>query len=228
MQRPDDPARRNGEAKHLPKQCGDLRDGQAQLRVEHGGQTDRLRPELHRRRADGVRRLEPMATLDAPTAARAVADFDAKFADLRPHRRQVFLILRDDVKVDDCPVTVRTRAVNLDVVVFLDMRRHGPVPMPSVGRTRFAAGTLRRRPRSALGKGRSLTIPGATRGLKFSAQSLILVPEPIAFAFELRDAITKRVVLLTKRLRGWGRRGRSAFVLGRHVDVMSHLAAQYK
>jgi hypothetical protein len=50
----------------------------------------------------------------------------------------------------------------------------------------------------------------------------------IPFAFQLRDAIVEVAVLLAKGFRHVGRSRRSARVVGRHTDLMSHLDAPYK
>lgn len=176
-----------------------------------------------------------MPALPATTAHGAVPDLDPKLAHPGPHRRQIFLILRDDFDVRHGPVTVRTGPSHRGVVVVVDVRGHGPMHMPAIGRTRFAARTPRPGRRRALGKRRGLTIAGAAGGLEVLAQPLILAPEPIAFAFklipfalQLRDAILEVVVLLAKGLRRVGRSRRSARVVGRHTDPMSHLDAPYK
>ena len=169
-----------------------------------------------------------MPALHAPTASRAVPDLDAKLADQGSDRRQVFLILRDDFNVCDGPVTVRTRSSNWGVVVFLDVPRHGPMDMPTMGQARLATWAPRGGPWRALGERRGLAIPRPAGRLKLFAQPLILAAEPIALALEQRNAITEQVVLLAKSFSRAGRRGRFARVVGRHTNLMSHLDAQYK
>jgi hypothetical protein len=73
-----------------------------------------------------------------------------------------------------------------------------------------------------------LAIAGAAGGLKVLAQPLILAPESVPFAFQLRDTIAEIVVVAADGLGCCGRIFRCARVVGRHTDLMSHLDAPYK
>jgi len=227
MERAHDAARRDRELKCLVEQRGDFPDGDAELRMEHRRETDRVGPQLHRRRADRVGGLQWMPALYPTPALDTVPDFDPKLAHQRSHRRQVFLILRDDVDMRYGPVTVRTGPSHRGVVAFVDVRGHGPMHMPTIGRPRFAAWAPGRERRRALGKRRGLAIASAAGGLEVLAQPLILAPESVPFAFQLRNTIAEIVVLAAE---GLGCRGRilRCVRVGRHTDLMSHLDAPYK
>jgi hypothetical protein len=58
----------------------DLAERQAELFVEADGERQRVRPELHRRRAERIRRLERMPPLHAPIAGVALTHVDVKAA----------------------------------------------------------------------------------------------------------------------------------------------------
>lgn len=74
----DQAATRNREAEPVVEQLRDPGEREPTLFVENDGERHGLRPELHGRRPEGIRRLERMATLDPAMARRALADGDAK------------------------------------------------------------------------------------------------------------------------------------------------------
>lgn len=91
--RVDESARRDGQPKALAKQCGDLPERQPELFVQHHREGHGGGPELRGGGADGIRRLQRMASLDAPATVAAVTDGDLERAYDRPDLREVFLIL---------------------------------------------------------------------------------------------------------------------------------------
>jgi hypothetical protein len=87
---------RDGIAKAAPAANAVDRRGRGDkdpLFVEADRQRNRVRPELHRRRAERLRRLERMPPLHAPMAGVALTHVDVKAPYYRRDGRQIFLIL---------------------------------------------------------------------------------------------------------------------------------------
>ena len=98
-----------------------------------------VRAHLHGRGAEGIRRLQPMATLNASAAPATPADMDIKAPDQRPYRRQVLLILGRHVRVSTAPPQSGARTWHGHVVRLVDHRRNTPPPLSPEG-SRFRPG----------------------------------------------------------------------------------------
>jgi hypothetical protein len=89
------------QAEALAEQGRDLAERHAELFVELDRQRNRVRAELDTGRAERLRRLERMSPLHAPMTAPARADMNIEAPPDRFDWRQVFLILRGDVRLGD-------------------------------------------------------------------------------------------------------------------------------
>ncbi len=88
-----EPAASDRQREPLTEQRGDLAERQAQLLIEDHGQRDGSGPELRGGRAEGVRCLQGMPTLDPAAAGGAVANRDVKGPDNGAHHWEIFVIL---------------------------------------------------------------------------------------------------------------------------------------
>jgi hypothetical protein len=92
-------ARRHLQTETLPKQGRDLAEGHAELLIELDRQRDRVRAELDARRAERIRGLQRMPALHPPLTPLTGADVNVEAPHHRLHRRQIFLILRRDLRL---------------------------------------------------------------------------------------------------------------------------------
>ncbi|MGH8623257.1 MAG: hypothetical protein ACRET3_14070, partial [Burkholderiales bacterium] len=146
---------------------------------------------------------------------------DTELADDWPDDREIFLILRDDVRALHGAATRGTRDGQCRVVGFIDPAGRRARSMPSIR----AAGAPARRTTGALsmglGKRSGLPEPGPPRGIELILQPLIATLQPIAFALEVRHRVTQPrnllLLPLDQRVAIIRRRWRPPF---RHTVVM--------
>lgn len=186
----DEPPAREREAKSLAEQRGDFAQREAELLIEHGGQRERVRTDLGSGRTERVGRLQRMAALHTPAAGGAPANVDVKRAHDRAHDREVFLVLKRDVRFSQPPLARRACGRQRRVEVDIDPCRNRPARVPAIRRPRFPAGPLRGRGDDAARERGGLAEAGPFHGVQFLlqvfdllAQPLAVAAKPIAFAF---------------------------------------------
>jgi len=163
---------------------------------------------------------------------------DVESAHDRLHGRQVFLILRGDLRVVDDIAAVRTGARHRDVVHLFDLRRDRTSALAPIRRPRLPTGPAGVRHAGSFRKWRGLAKARAPRDLERVRQSRNLSAQSIALPLELRDLVAearhilfalhpvtpKPFVLLPQVL------GRFRFVLRAlpHAFVMPEFFSRYK
>ena len=178
----DQGAARHAQAKPIAEERDDVRERQAQAFVQDHDERRGLGADLHRCRAERVRGLQRMAALNAAATRRTRAHMDAKLADDGTDDWQIFLILRDDVRVVHLAATRGTRCGQGGIVSRIDMGRHGPRPVAPVRcawtPARRTAGTL------AMGFGERRGLPEASPAgrIELILESLVASLQPIALA----------------------------------------------
>ena len=193
-------ARRDGQPEPSPQQMGDLRQRDAEVRVQFHDQRDDPGTKLHAGRPQRVGGLQRVAALDTPPAPRAVADLDVEAAHERTHRGEVFLILRRHPIPGDRAAAVRARRCPR-TVGLVDSRRSLPTPVPPVVRARPSAGTSAAALPPVFGEGGGLAKPRATRGRQRFLEATDLPPQPVPLAPQA-ILLPLEVVLLALQLVG--------------------------
>lgn len=148
----DEPAAGDREAVVRREHAPDFAERQAQALVQPHRECRRARPERGAGRAEGIGRLQRMSPLHPSPAAAARADRHAKGAHHGLDRREIFLILRRDVRGGDRVAAARARRGQARVMGLVDLPRLPAMRAPAVRR----AGPPPRRPvpwRCALAKG---------------------------------------------------------------------------
>jgi len=230
MDRVDQPAARDGEAEAIAQQLHDAAEGKAALFVEDHRQRHRLWPELHRRRAQRVRRLPRMPPLDPAAALRAVAHRDAKLVDDRPLHGEIFLKLRDDTAAPDRAAAVGTPCGQRRVVRHVNARRRTPVRRPAVGGARLAPGAIGILLGQPTRERRGLAIGSATRHLELFFQPFVFAAQTIALDLRAPHVLAESLVFtpqLLDDLLGITRWRRIRWA-PRHDMLMPDSRAQYK
>ena len=184
MQGAGDRAGGDRQAEAVAQESDDLAMRQPQLFVEDHDQGEGLRPELHRRGAQGIRRLPRVTPLHPPATRRAVTNPHVEAAHARHHHGQVFLILCRHARWRHGTGAVRTRARCRDRDDLVDVRRRRPVPMASVARTRSTSTAPWRWCGGAFRERGCLPFAGSTSQVEFVLQPLVLAPQLIAFALQ--------------------------------------------
>jgi hypothetical protein len=205
-------AARHGQPILLAKERRDLAERQAELLIEDDGHCDGLRPELRRRGTQRVRRLQPMATLDAVTTRAALSHVDPKVTNDDLGDGQLFLILASDARFHDRAVAPRTPRRQTRVICFIDAWRNPAVRFRAIGAARLSPGPLgmaseRFRERRRLPKpGTPCRIELVLQPLVLLAQPVALTLDPLKLALQPLDLATRLLELkdrLVLRPRGW-------------------------
>ena len=153
MHRVHQTAARHGQPILLAKERRDLAERQTELLIEDDGHGDGLRPELRRRGTQRIRRLQPMATLDAPTTRAALSHVDPKVTNDDLGDRQLFLILARDPRFHDRAVAPGTPHRQTRIICVIDAWGNltvrfrtvgGHVRIPAKGVDAFLFSRLRR------------------------------------------------------------------------------------
>lgn len=194
VQRVDEAARRDVEAKAVAKQGADFGEWQAQLRVQHRRERDRLRPKLRRGRAQRIGRLQRMPALHAATTGAAATNLDRKRAHDRLDDRQVFLVLLRAAGAAEPSTTMRARLRQACAIPFVNMRGERTVGFAAVRTTRSPAGSSRMTCRSAARERRRLAVHLATRVVELIFEPVDLLAKcvpllPIAIPVLIRSLV---------------------------------------
>jgi hypothetical protein len=220
-------ATRHGQPIELLQQGRDLAERQPELFVEDHHQRDHLRPELGRRSANRIRRLQRMATLDTPTASVAPADVQIKLPDDDARDGQLFLVLRGDGRFDDRTGAGRTLRRERHVVALVDLGRHPSTGFGTVRATRLPSRTFRLR-FQRFGEGGGLPESRPARVIELPFEMINLLTEALIFS-------AQSIALALRLLRSPAPVGiiRSIVrVVGlrplRHAAVMPEFTAEYK
>ena len=205
-------AARHGQPILLAKERCDLAERQAELLIEDDGHRDGLRPKLRRRGPQCVRRLQPMATLDAATTRAALSHVDPKVTDDEVGDWQLFLILASDAPFLDGAVARGTPGRQTRLIGFIDTGWNPAVGFRAVGATRFSPGSLRMAG-ERFRERRRLAKPGTPCRVELLLQPLVLLAQPVALTLDpLKLALqpldlAPRLLELRDRLvlrsRGW-------------------------
>jgi hypothetical protein len=157
--------------------------------MQDDDQGRRFGADLYRRRAERVRGLQRVPALQAPAARRTRADVDAELADDGTDDRQIFLILREDVRAVHIAAARRTCAGQRGVVGLIDPPGPWPGAVAPIARTRASA----RWPAGALsvglGKGRGLPEARTTCGIELILELLVPAFQPIALTLGARQRV---------------------------------------
>lgn len=218
----------HGQPETIPKQVGDLPEGEAELFVQDDREGHGVRAELHSRGAQRVRGLERMATLYTPMALRAFTDLDVKLAHDRALHREVFLILRDDATQAHPPVAVRTVRRQWRVMRDVDPGRRRPMGAATVGTARLAAWPVRIGFRQAPRERRGLSVGAAARGFELFLQPLVLAPQTIAFDFRALQILAEPLDLPRLIVDDLSRIRRGRVLAPKHAQVMPDPRKKYK
>lgn len=222
-------AARHGQPILLAKERRDLAERQAELLIEDDGHGDGLRPELRRRGTQRVRRLQPMATLDAATTRAALSHVDPKVTNDDLGDGQLFLILASDARFHDRAVAPRTPRRQTCLVCCIDAWRNPAVRFRAVGAACLSPRSLRMAS-ERFRERRRLPKPGTPCRIELVLQPLVLLAQPVALtldplklALQSLDLATRLLELrdrLVLRPRGWR-------VLA-HAPVMPEPREMYK
>lgn len=132
-----------------------------------------------------------MTSLHPAPAASASADMDVESVHDRVDQRQIFLILRGDMRVVDGIAAVRTRARHRDVMHLLDLRRHGALALAPIRGAGLPPGPTRDRGADSLRKRRRLSEPRTPRAFERFRQSRNLSAQSITLPLELRHLVSQ-------------------------------------
>jgi hypothetical protein len=177
----DEAAGRDAQAEALAEQRRDLAQRQPELLIEHDGEDDRFRTELRRGRTQGIRRLQRLATLHAPSAPPAAADRNVERPHDRSDHREIFLILRRMTHQAERPAAVWTLDRQRRLVSLVDVRGNGPVSLAAIRGAGLASGSARSPAQRAARKGSRLTMNRASGRFKFVLEAVDLPAKLIAF-----------------------------------------------
>src|SRR5229473_5598171 len=169
----------DGEPILLAKERRDFAERQAELLIEDDGHGNGLRPELRRRGTQRVRRLQPMATLDAATTRAALSHVHPKVTDDDLGDRQLFLILAREARFHDGALTRGTPRWQTRIICFIDACRNPAVRFRAVGAARLSPGSLRM-PGERFRERRRLPKPGTPCRIELLLQLLVLLAQPVA------------------------------------------------
>jgi len=182
-------AHANAEA--IPEQRDNVRERQAEALVQDGDQRRRFGPDLHRRRAERVRGLQGMPALHAPAARRTRPDVDTELADDGPDHRQIFLILRRDVRAVHLAATGGTCHRQRRLVGLIDPPGHGPRAVTTVGRPRSPARWTPGPLSMGLGERRGLPEASPARRVELLLEPLVPALQAIAVVLGARQRIAQ-------------------------------------
>ena len=188
-------SRRNGQSELGPQQVRDLRQRDAQVRVQPHDQRDDSGAELHAGRPQRVGGLQRVTTVDAPPTLRAVANLDVEAPHDRAHHGELFLILRRHAGHRDRAATVRTPSGHRRRVGLVDRRRARAARLPAVVRTGPPAGPPPAPLRPLLGEGGGLPEPGAARGGQLLFEVVDLARQAVAVAFQPVDLVLQTLAV---------------------------------
>jgi hypothetical protein len=219
---------RDTDAEPIAEERHDVREWETQTFVQDDDERRGLGADLGGRRAERVRGLQRMAALDAAATPRARAHVNAKLADDGTHDRQIFLILRDDVRAVHAARTRGTRDGQRRVVRLIDAPRHGARAVATVrgacsaARRTAAPLSMRLGERSGLAKAR------APRGVELILKPLVATLQslPLPLGTRQRIAQPRSLFLLSLDQCGlvvWRRRAHIG-----HTLVMSERRTLYK
>ena len=175
-------ARRDGQPEPSPEQMGDLRQRDAQVRVQLDDHGDDLRAELHAGSPQRIGGLQRVPTRNPAPALRAVADLDVEAAHDGTHHREVFLVLRRHAGHRDRPAAVRTRGRRRRSAGLVNLRRTRAARLPAIVRTRAPAGSPAATLGPVLGEGSRLpeSCPPRRVELLLEVFTAALPPIPVA------------------------------------------------
>jgi hypothetical protein len=232
MERAHQPARRDVQAEAVAEQRRDLPERQAELFVEAHGQGHGVRAQWHGGGTERVGGLQRMTPLNASLTAATAADMHIEAPHDRLHGRQIFLILRDDVRPAHWIATRWTRRRDRHVVRLVDHGRYRSAALASIGRAHLASRPPWPTLGSALRKRRRLPRTCPTRRLELVLQPRILALESGARSLEPRPVglrplqFVSQTHILAPQLLDPIRYRR--FVGAAHPLVMPESARQYK
>ena len=168
---------------------GDLRQRDAQVRVQLHDQGDDLGAELHAGRPQRLGGLQRVPTRNTAPTLRAVADLDIEAAHDGTYHREVFLVLRRHAGHRDRAAAVRTRGRGRCRILLVDLRRTRAARLPPIGRAGPPAGTPAAPLWPVLGEGSRLPTSGPARGGQLllevvdrPLQVVVLTPQPVVAA----------------------------------------------
>ena len=210
-------ARGDGQPEPGPEQLGDLRQRDAQVRVQLHDQRDDLGTELHAGGPQRIGGLQRVAALNPSPTLRAVADVYVEAAHEGTHHREVFLVLRRHAGDLNRAAAVRTRGRCRCRVALVDLRGARAARLPPVGRAGPPAGTPAAPLGSVLGEGGRLPESGSPRGrqlllevVDLPLQAVVLTPQSLVAALQAFVLVSQaRAVALAPRplpallLRAW-------------------------
>ena len=192
-------ATRHGQPILLAKERRDLAERQTELLIEDDGHGDGLRPELRRRGTKRVRRLQPMATLDAATARAALSHVDAKVTDDDLGDWQLFLILARDARFHDRAVARGTPGRQTRIMGFINAGRNPAVCFRPVGAARLSPRSLRMAG-ERFRERRRLPKPGTPCRIELLLQPLVLLAQPVALTLDPLKLALQPLDLATRLL----------------------------
>jgi len=179
--RVDQAASGDRQTESFPEQRGDFAQRQPELFIQHEGQRDRGRPELRRRRADRIGRLQRVAPLHAATALGAVADGDVECTHDGADVRHIFLVLRRVARGSQSSAAIRTTWWQRRRMSFMDRRWDRPMRLLSVGGASPAARPAWPPPWRAAGERRGLSVQRTTRIIQLVFETIDLLAEAVTF-----------------------------------------------
>ena len=232
----DEPAGGDVQTKAVAKQGADFGQGQPELRMQHGGERHRLRPELRRGRAQGIGRLQAMSALHATPARAATANLDGERAHDRTHDGKIFLILLGDAEAAQRSLTLRAGRRQVGVIAFVNMRGDGAMGFAPIRSARPPAGTSWRSRRGAARERGRLAIHLAPRVIELIFEVLDLLAQRVAFVAVAIPVSVRSLVLASQTLDfallplelGDQLFTRRRPPLRLHASVMPRLSTKYK
>ena len=124
----------------VAQQRGNLAVGEAEPLVEEPGEGDRLRPQVHGRRAERIGGLQGMAAVHPAPALRALSNVDVKATHARSLHGELFLELGRAADAAHRPVTVRARGRQRRRVGLVDVRGPRATGAAAIGRPALRPG----------------------------------------------------------------------------------------
>jgi len=236
MQRVDEPAGGDGQAKAVAKQGADFPEGQPQLRVEDSGERDRLWPELRRGRTQRIGRLQRMAALHAAAAGATATNLDRERAHDRTDDREIFLVLPRGAGAAQSSATLRARLGQSRTMALVDMPRDCAMGFAAIRTTRPSARRSRGARRCSTRERGGLPIHLATGVVELVFEAVDLLAEdvpllPVAVPVAIRSFVlapeSLNLALLPLQLRDQllARRGLPSRL---HAPVMPRSPMEYK
>ena len=169
-----------------------------------------------------------MPPLHAPATPTTASHVDVEPAHDRPDGREIFLILRDHVRVVDARAAVRTGRGHRHILHGIDDGGRQALALTTIRRTGLSAGPARRSMRGALRERRGLPIAGPPSGLQLIAQPLVFSAESIALSLSAFEIAPQPLVVVQHLLECRPVTPRRSLSVIAHAPVMPESARQYK